>query len=409
MEDTSSAFDKALFVLSDIWQKNYRIAPTDPTPYFTITSLDKKVLYDLYPEQFPPNVAELLKNLSTEDFNGLNSLNCELHVSSALFNQLPSVREYQTTYDKFFPKQVKANQEKLDQAKTKQEKLEQKNIIQEGYNKEIKILREKISGNIKSEFYQILSTHPKSSKLLDHSETLFFICIYFYNTLWDPWGLTFNGSVAINNSINDLEFEEEPFDYRMTKIQNFFGEFLFDYYKTKELPKEIDILFRGKNHVATDPLILKWVFETLITGFKTNTFTAELYLFGRDISNLILAKDQLSNDAFLDRLKYYKNLEALDFVNVKRKVVGEFCLYINTAFSYYLGFSGDVGDVKSRRIYINILKLFQMDDFSQNLRDSNSNKSSSKQPRADSAENNLSNLMKRTLIAKQVHQFASKD
>jgi len=238
------------------------------------------------------------------------------------------------------------------------------------YDRSIKALGTHITEDIKDKFVDAININERiTNQLKPHINTLFFISLSFYDHYWDTFGENFNGAIA-DNPLGDLEYNEQPHHYRASKQLEFISNLLYSHY-SKPNPykkinsyKELNVIIRGREHITDDPQLVNWLM-TLITG---DNLPASLDYNGVVLGKLLNYREQMKPKEFLIQLKKFTTLGAPDFTDMKRKVVKQYCLAVHKIFSYYMKLPDKTFSGKRLHIYHEILKAFQMEDFSKTKR-----------------------------------------
>jgi len=361
-----------LFYLAQCQRALNKHNTNDPIAFFQVHNIDFKTLLDLYPEQFPHRISDCYTHSSSTDKEELIIPSHYFNVHSKLIQHRKEFNSYGLLLDKLAAAQITEGE----------------------YHDEIRVLNDRIIKDIRAKFEQAILCTVKSRKALaPHVDTLLFACLYFYNTIWDADGLTFNGAVARNNSISDLSYNEQPYYYRMHNQIKDVSQLLFDYYSQQAPPYEINYVVNKRSHIFNDPVSNHWIIQSLIQNIKAGNTPISFDYLGNQLSRLLKLKDKLDNKEFLNRLKRLSMLELPDHINEKRMAIGQFCLEIHKIFTYYLGIDINSFDGKRSKIYHKILLAFQMDDFNLYMR--NSEHAENTSSRTDAATNRLGELLRR--------------
>ncbi|WP_342644874.1 hypothetical protein [Mucilaginibacter sp. CSA2-8R] len=344
----------------------------DPIARFKLNNIDFRVLLNLYTDLFPQPIIDSYGRLPSVKRKKLVIPSHTLCIDSKLIQHHKLFNRYGMLFDKLIEGDLNETQ----------------------YQEEIQSLNKSIITDIRANFEEAVLCTLKSKKTLKpHIDTLLFVCLYFYNTIWDADGLTFNSAVAVNNSISNLTFAEQPYYFRMHKQIRDISQLLFDYYSAQSTsPYEINFVVNKRPHPINDPVSNNWIIQSLIKSIKDGNSPISFDYLGYQLSCLLKEKDKLESSEFLNNLKRFSTLELPDHINEKRIAVRQFCLEIHKVFTYYLGLDIESFDGKRSKIYHNILLAFQMDDFNNYMR--NSDRIENKSSRADAASNRLGALLR---------------
>jgi len=342
----------------------------DPSHNFDIDNINVGILYKLYPDRLSD---ELKAQIMVLPENKLSALQCRIKLSSALIIYHPEFDKYNELFQNLTHK-LKSDNRVVNA------------VVQKQYNEDIRKLSSRISEDFMQAFEEAVFVNKNVEKALKpHIKTLFFICISFYNLYWDTFGESFNGPI-VDYTINELLPKAWPHQYRAVQQIHFVSNLLYDYFKKPHAQKKVIIEAGGRSHITDDDVLIGWLINLITEG----SLPASMDYIGKPLSKLLKNRHSMEIDEFLLQLNQFTQLKANDLVDVKRKVVRDYCLDIHKIFSHYLGLPTDTYSGKRIRIYHNILKAFHMDDFSVLHRlPTRSN------PRIDEAENRLGELLRR--------------
>lgn len=355
-----------------------KVDPRFPLPHFTLSKIDIIQLYVLYPDYFPYDIIELFKPYSEEELKDLHVPDFEIKLQSAVMTHHPKFNRYNSLYKDF-------------ELSIDKEDGVDKILLREVYLEKVKALNKEISNDIILQFYECILSVKGADILRPQLDTLFFVCIFFYNMHWDVYETSFNGKVS-EHGISPLTLKEQPHLYRAHNQVKYISKLLYDYFKAPNKLGSFDLVVGGKPHLTDDPIIINWVVQSLIDSILLNKLPLSLDYLGGMLFHTLTKRVDRSGTMLLE-LKALTDLKPPTYRNEKRKVVRSFCLDIHKAFANYLGTSNKEFKNVELSIYHNVLRLFNMDDFSARQR-SNQHEDSSN-PRKDTAENRLGELLRR--------------
>lgn len=332
---------------------------------FKLKNVDLAVINRLYPELLPQALKELVEQSKVQ---GNNECFIDINIPSAIVINHPAIEDFNQLYTGF--ESIKSN---VDNNLLHQAQLQ--------YQSKVEELANVITRDIRSKFEKAININSiTNAKLSPHVDTLFCICLIFYNRHWDPYGLTFNGPVA-EHPISDLLPHRQPYTYRAVKQVKFLSDLLYHYFKMPNFKKEIVVSIGSPKHITDD---IDWIINAISNNIPLSTD----YL-GVALNKLLKHRENMEHKAFINELRKFTKLKEYDFVNEKRKVVRNYCIDIHKIFSHYLGLPTTNLTGKRTKLYHNVLLAFEMDDFRVMHRDHEYSKS-----RADNAENRLGVLIR---------------
>jgi hypothetical protein len=349
-----------------------------PPPHFTLHNIDIIQLYLIYSEYFPYDIKELFKALTEVELKALHVPAFELKLQSTLVTHHSKFNQYNDLYREF-----DESNSNLD--------ISLLNSTRNAYVEKVITLNAHIANDIILQFNKCISSVKGADKLKPHLDTLFFVCIFFYNLHWDVYGTDFNGEVA-EKGISKLTLDQQPHFYRAYNQTKYIGKLLLDYFKAPTKLGEINLVVGGKPHITDDPIITNWLMQSLLDSIIANKYPLSLDYLGGMLSQA-LCKRKSHPEVMLKELESLADIKSPTYRHQKRKVVRRFCLDIHKAFAYYLGTSDTEFNTVELKIYNNILKSFKMDDFSVKQREHQGERSST--PRKDIIENRLGELLRR--------------
>ncbi|OOQ61343.1 hypothetical protein [Mucilaginibacter pedocola] len=310
----------------------------DPTPYVNLDNVDLTVL---------TLINEHYKDAKDEGFtlNGKKVTHLNIQVRSNLLNHDPQLHEYNILYKSY----DSSNKTEADL---------------KVYHEGIKHLNKRVSDRVRGTFMRCINPETElGSRIVNHFDTLLFAALFFYDKFWDAYGTDFAGKVSLKNSLSDLEFHKQPYFYRAHQQVIYISTLLYNYYKSGLPPTEIHIISNRKAHVQKDPILTRWVMKSLVESILNDKLPVSTDYYGDQLKGIISKLNYSIDNEALNQLKNLSESKPPVFVNIKRKVVRQFCLELHKVFCYYTGLNVKTFTIPQLIIYTNILKEFGMDNF----------------------------------------------
>lgn len=366
----------AATVLEFYRRRLFRANNNVPSTHFTYKNIDIVQLFLLYKSVFPEEIQKLFEGIAPEELKQYDIPEFTIDQHSPLLTRYSDFDKYTDLYQQYSSSTGGTYDNKS---------------LREEYLSKANALNNRITSDIKSRFNKIITS--SAINLQQHVETLLFVCIYFYNLHWDTYGISFDGKVSEKNSIKNLKLEEQPFYYRAHHQAVSLSTLFYNYYKSNSRPTEVTIVVGGKPHIINDPILTDWVVKSLIDNISQGKLPLSMDFYGAMLAYELSKRDNATHSDLLKGLKKFPQMKEPTQVNEKRRVIRVFCLEIHKAFAYYMDSPIDTYTTEQLSIYIEILKLFKMEDLTKLKRKRQTD--TTRTPRTDLVENRLRELLKR--------------